>query len=365
MNRRIRMVFASCIAGLLPIACASDGDRQPTRVYLEPWQMVEPDSLEIGMMSTSEVSSHDNVDADSRPSRPAKPIMRPNATDGVEQSGEDVGPEEAIETARRDATQQPTPEGFIDAVQLYDFEAGALYDVLTAPGFVTVLRLRPGEQITQLAAGDTSRWLIDTIESGLVDPPGLLDDKIFPQPADKTATRMLVLIKPRRPSIETNLVISTSERTYLVQLKSVATGAYHSVIEWTYPKNPTSYAKRSAAGPGEYRANPIRNYTYVVKVEDDDAPPPWTPARVFDDGHRVYIEFADSISDVPRPPLFIVGARGSLRLVNYQVQEQAYIVHELFDKAELRFGEESVVIERLKPSRGNILTWTLQLLFGD
>ena len=50
---------------------------------------------------------------------------------------------------------QPTRGGYINAVQVYPYMVGALYQVYTAPGQVTDIALQEGEQ-----AGKNLRWTI-------------------------------------------------------------------------------------------------------------------------------------------------------------------------------------------------------------
>jgi len=53
---------------------------------------------------------------------------------------------------------QPVRNGFINAVQIYPFSGGALYQAYTAPGQITDVALQAGEQLTgsgPVAAGDT------------------------------------------------------------------------------------------------------------------------------------------------------------------------------------------------------------------
>src|SRR3546814_3048592 len=93
-----------------------------------------------------------------------------------------------------------------NAIQVYPYSEGALYQVYAAPGQITNIALEPGEQLTgagPIAAGDTARWIIGDTTSG----------------AGNTA-RVHILVKPTREDIETNLVINTDRRTSLVALRS-------------------------------------------------------------------------------------------------------------------------------------------------
>ncbi len=264
----------------------------------------------------------------------------------------DIPPEDLLEQARRRATQRPQVGDFVDAVQIYDFVPGSVYEVITTPGFLTLLRLRAGEEILHLAAGDTSRWTVDTVVAGIVDPHATLSETLPTPRRQPDTTRVSILIKPRRPRLETNLVIATNQRTYLIDLKSVEATAYHSVVAWTYPRAFSISVSTNSAVRARRRDDGTRNYAYDIKVPPGPAPK-WSPISVFDDGHRVHVRFPEGIDDLRRPPLFIVGRDGAVRLVNYHVDGASYVVHELFDRAELRLGYERVVIDRRRSKSKN------------
>ncbi|MFX5587252.1 TrbG/VirB9 family P-type conjugative transfer protein, partial [Acinetobacter baumannii] len=64
---------------------------------------------------------------------------------------------------------QPRRAGYFNAVQVFPYSPGALYQVYAAPGQITDIALEPGEQLTgpgPLAAGDTVRWIVGDTESG-------------------------------------------------------------------------------------------------------------------------------------------------------------------------------------------------------
>nr|WP_278741688.1 TrbG/VirB9 family P-type conjugative transfer protein [Acetobacter fabarum] len=65
-----------------------------------------------------------------------------------------------------------------------------------------------------------------------------------------------------------------------------------------------------------------------------------TPCRAFDDGHKVYIVFPSGIGQGELPPLFVLGADGGLKLVNYRVRQNWMIVDRLFAAAELRLSDK-------------------------
>src|SRR3546814_10215983 len=64
-----------------------------------------------------------------------------------------------VAAANRAATLEPQAQGFVNAVQVFPFADGAIYQVYTAPGAVTDIALQPGESLVSVAAGDTVRWV--------------------------------------------------------------------------------------------------------------------------------------------------------------------------------------------------------------
>src|SRR3546814_10079270 len=82
---------------------------------------------------------------------------------------EPADPSARVSQANAAARVQPVRDGFINAIQLYPWTEGALYQVYTSPGQVTDIALQEGEQLVgpgPVAAGDTVRWIIGDTVSG-------------------------------------------------------------------------------------------------------------------------------------------------------------------------------------------------------
>ncbi|NMN04828.1 type IV secretion system protein VirB9 [Novosphingobium sp. SG916] len=224
------------------------------------------------------------------------------------------------------ARVEPDPQGFANAIQRYAFAAGALYQVYASPGHVTDIALQDGERLVgtgPVAAGDTVRWLIGDTNSGT-----------------GSAQRVHILVKPIRNDIATNLVINTDRRTYYLELRATPS-TWLAAVSWTYPEDEL-VALRVRAEAAQ-RAAPVAagidpsalDFRYSIGGDR----PRWRPARVFDDGQRVYIGFPDDIAASTLPPLFVTGTGGQLELVNYRVAGRFLVVDRLFDRAELRLGD--------------------------
>ena len=123
----------------------------------------------------------------------------------------------AIAQANRSARAASSADGFVGGVQVFGWSDGRVYEVWTAPLRVTTLTLAPGETVTAKAAGDTVRWQIGESQSGA-----------------GASSRTHVLIKPLQAGLETNLVLTTSQRVYLLTLRSGAADAFNAAIAWDY-----------------------------------------------------------------------------------------------------------------------------------
>lgn len=245
-------------------------------------------------------------------------------------------PEERVADANKAATQQPTKFGYVNAVQVYPFAAGALYQLYAAPERVTDIALQPGEKLTSVSAGDTVRWVIGDTTSGSGD-----------------YQRTHVLVKPFAPGLATNLVITTDRRSYHLQLQSTDKTAM-AAISWTYSEDQIiALRRRNAQAEAAMPVAPnvaLENIRFRYAISGDT--PPWRPKRAFDDGSKVYIEFPGRIDQGEAPPLFIVGADGGNQLVNYRMRGNYYIVDRLFAAAELRLGTKQQQVVRITRTDG-------------
>ncbi|MDP1627296.1 MAG: P-type conjugative transfer protein TrbG [Parvibaculum sp.] len=241
-----------------------------------------------------------------------------------------------VSRANAEARIAPTREGYVNAIQVWPYSDGALYQVYAAPGRVTVVSLQPGEELVTVAAGDTVRWIVGDTSSGSGE-----------------ALRVNVLVKPTRSGLKTNLVITTSRRTYLLELTSTEK-AWMASVSWDYPKDRMLALQRqsqaaSAAAPVDTGLS-LENLRFRYAISGSN--PPWKPLRAFDDGEKVYIQFPAGIAQGELPPLFVIGAQGDGQLVNYRFRSPYYIADRLFGAAELRLGGDKSDVVRIERTDG-------------
>ena len=245
---------------------------------------------------------------------------------------EERDPVERIEVANAAARIEPRRGGYFNAVQIFPFSPGALYQVYAAPGQITDIALEPGEQLVgsgPVAAGDTTRWIVGNTESGM-----------------GAEQRVHIVVKPTRAAIETNLVVNTDRRTYLIELRS-REKPYMPSVAWYYPEDDVAQDKRVPPTPLIPSRNQ-RRYRYAIEGDS----PPWRPLGVYDDGRKVYIEFSPGIGQGEMPPLLVIGPGGQPEIVNYRAYGNLLIVDRLFAAAELRLGDEKQQVVRIVRSDG-------------
>lgn len=249
---------------------------------------------------------------------PPPPALRAQPAQNTRR-GREPTPLQTLAAANSAARQRPIADGFIAARHVYAYEAGAIYELYGNPNFISSILLEPGESITAIAAGDTSRWMVtETLAESETDP------------------RTIVLVKPQTTGLRTNIVLATDRRTYVIEASAVSGENYSAQIAWSYP--------RTTQANGPHGLDRL-NFDYRVRTMRGRTPL-WTPTRVFDDGRRTWIEFAAQVAAADMPPIFVISGEGA-ELVNYRVQGQRYMIDRVFDRAELRLGARSPVIVRI------------------
>ena len=245
---------------------------------------------------------------------------------------------QAVSYANRSAIVEPVSDNYLNAIQLYPYTPGSLYQVYTSPSQVTDIALEKGEALTSVSAGDTERWTVGDTVSG-----------------SGPNEQVHILVKPMAPKLSTNAVITTTKRTYYLDLKSFA-DTYMAAVSWRYPHDAIRQLRKNNAvnddvtlvnapiNAPEFDQDELR-FDYAIKGDT----PNWRPMRVFDDGQKIYIEFPKGLAVSEAPPLFVTDGKGDAgKLVNYRVKGDFYIVDRLFDFAELRLGEKKQTVVRIE-----------------
>ena len=159
MNRpiphlRLYVIPALLIGGLA--GCATQGKPPPAITLDEPVQALRlpepPAPVEV-------------VEVPKPLPLPAQMKALP-ATDAPLPAPEPADEKVRVSKANDEARIAPTREGYVNAIQVWPFTDGALYQVYTSPGRVTVIALQEGEELVTVSAGDTVRWIVGDTASG-------------------------------------------------------------------------------------------------------------------------------------------------------------------------------------------------------
>ena len=200
---------------------------------------------------------------------------------------------------------------------------------------VTDIELQPGEVVTQVNVGDTTRWSVESAVSG----------------SGSEQTQHLI-VKPRDIGLTTSLVVTTDHRTYHLVLVSDEKEFMHSV-RFVYDREnaqrpastPAAEATATAAPaprrvaadpPPRQHQNPDAKQVAFVEHDDTDdryvisGTAGWKPVMVYSKGGKTYIEMPASVRHKEAPVLFEETRKGWFHhekiLVNYRVKDRWYVV---------------------------------------
>jgi type IV secretion system protein TrbG len=223
--------------------------------------------------------------------------------------------QQAIRAALQRSLVRPTAEDFRSAVVRYRYRPGRVWEITTKT-----------DQATHLIFDLPEGWLrwrgLDVGEHGWWE----LDEK-------RTGDQGHLLITPKAPGKTGHLTVLTGLGAYYLWLKSTDTVGM-TAVSWQHPPPPPPSASPSAT-PGTYHTGYDRLAVGPV--------PPWTPLAVWDkpDDGLTLILFPPERLTHEAPQLYLVTPDGKKSLVNYVMKGPWYVVHRLFEAAELRLGHDA------------------------
>ncbi|MFC3077846.1 TrbG/VirB9 family P-type conjugative transfer protein [Phenylobacterium terrae] len=236
----------------------------------------------------------------------------------------------AIAAANAQAREASRADSFVGGMQVFAYAPGRVFEVWTAPLRVTTLTLGPGETVIAKAAGDTVRWQIGETASG-----------------EGAAQRAHVLIKPLDAGLETNLVVTTNQRVYLVQLKSGPPESFNAAVAWDLGALAPPAAVVNEPPAADPLVTPDGPLEARYRISPQGRRPRWTPTGVVSDGTRTFIAFPPDLQADEAPALFVIAPSGEAQMVNYRQQGGLMVVDRVFDRAELRLGDRRPQVVRI------------------
>ncbi|MEP1930219.1 MAG: TrbG/VirB9 family P-type conjugative transfer protein, partial [Roseibium sp.] len=256
-------------------------------------------------------------------------------------------PNKSLQRAISDATMDPDDGKYEDGRQVYRFAEGRFYKVFARPERIVDVQLQPGEQITDIVAGDTFQWMFKFSASGL-----------------DAEQRTHFFIKPTADKISTNLVLTTTKRAYHLELSSDEATTPHNAVAWTYPSDEVAafnseiaklytpgrvhtgqpserprtgnYTVSGAPGGAPEDALASLNFNWAI---EGDSGQHWLPTEVYDDGNRVVLRFDATMQRRQMPVLSLLTPDNRVEIVNYIQQGTTIIIPYLFDRAVLYISQ--------------------------
>jgi type IV secretion system protein VirB9 len=210
-------------------------------------------------------------------------------------------------------------------------------------GYSTDIEFAVGEEVQNIALGDTLAW-------------------------DVAPAANHLFVKPREDNAATNMTVMTNKRVYQLSLDarghvngSANNNAMFFLVRYRYPQDDaaardaelrarTEAARATQMESSLKRLADARNWNFYACGDRKL----W-PAEVFDDGRFTYLRFpaAQNI-----PAVFEIGADGSESIVDAAMEGDFYVVHHTAEKFVLRQGKAVACLDNRSFNRFGVPTPT-------
>ncbi len=212
---------------------------------------------------------------------------------------------------------------------------GASRPIVTcAPLHICLIKLLPGEKVSNLSIGDTVRWKVQAATAGK-----------YP----------IVVVKPTLPGIATNLSIMTDAgRVYYLTLRSDKRGQYVPEIAFYDPQQmvervaqqESDQAAAGAAAMARNKAATVAtlpgidpatlDFDYKVKADEGAT----SPVRVFSSAGHTYIQMPPDLSYSDAPAIFAI-TNNEQQLANFRLVGAYYVIDGIPAEIKLVLGAGS------------------------
>ena len=192
--------------------------------------------------------------------------------------------------------------------------------VVCSPLQVCDIELEAGEIVRDVMVGDTVRWKVEPATSG-----------------NPAAQAVHLIVKPAEGGLLTSMVVTTSRRTYHIQLRSHES-QYMARVGFDYPEDVSARLAEintrleASILPGA--GLPASQLDFGFRMSGSAR---WRPTRIYSDGRQTYIQFPAHLAGQDAPVLFVVSG-GENRIVNYRMHGTMMIVDYAIDRAILVSG---------------------------
>ena len=282
-----------------------------------------------------EVTSTTMTQARTHPSIPAPLDNRASADLYIEAPARNTITPSATATAAENWGETGTATTMIgdDGEVMYPY--GASRPIVTcAPLHICLIKLLPGEKVSNLSIGDTVRWKVQAATAGK-----------YP----------IVVVKPTLPGITTNLSIMTDAgRVYYLTLRSDKRGQYVPEIAFYDPQQMVEHVaqqeseqaaadaaamarKKDAAVATLPGMDPASlDFDYKIKADEGAT----RPVRVFSSAGHTYIQMPPDLSYSDAPAIFAI-TNNEQQLANFRMVGAYYVIDGIPAEIKLVLGAGS------------------------
>lgn len=204
--------------------------------------------------------------------------------------------------------------------------------VTCQPLMLCDIQLQAGEIINNILLGDTANWTdsekVPVAYSGS-------DSALVPH----------IILTPRSSGLSTNLVITTTKRTYYLTLYS-SRSSHVSRIGFYYPgeimQTLSNEQKQAEIKNNQILSNNVDPDKLYFKYSlSGDKHAPFYPSQVFDDGTRTYIQLDPKMNSKSLPAFYALGDDGETQeLVNFEYKAPYIVVPSIFKQGVLTRGQD-------------------------
>lgn len=220
------------------------------------------------------------------------------------------------------------------AIQEYEYVPDRVYSIRTGLGLTTQIELDAHDKVLDYSTGFSSGWEL------------IRRENVF-------------YLKPKNVDVDTNMLVRTEKRSYIFELKVVATdwtaldqakqAGVHYKVSFKYPVDPEAVAEVEDKTEVSTRLAKDRAYFFDYEYATRSKQAWLIPVNVYDDGRFTYVRMSD-LSQFPTGNFPAVFARHRKRgedfVVNTTVENNTIIVHGTYPYLVIRHGEHVVGLRR-------------------
>ena len=165
--------------------------------------------------------------------------------------------------------------------------------------------------------------------------------------------RQLIMIKPLKEGLETDMLVVTNKRLYKFILYSTKSD-YQPMVKFNYKEDKhfvTSNTKKAKPEKTVTAYDEVDeslvSYNYKIQIPVFQRKTGFVPELVYDDGSFTYIKFSEEVLQKEMPVIY----ENSRDIVNYEIHPSDHsllIINKLITKVTIRLGKQKITVVKKK-----------------